>query len=672
MEQLHTFQGKWITNTELCDLLPRNVYHRQLEKLELDCSLHRNRHVLFRRRFELKSLEGRAVLYITADDFYKLYINGHPVAMGPTPSYHFAYFYDRIDVTDYLREGENVIAAHTLYQGLINRVWQSGDQRHGLLLDLEVAGATVLCSDTAFLTAVHSGYREIGVVGYDTGFLEEYDCRAAEVGFALDDFDDSGWEAARIAAHADHVLAPSRTKQLVSERIAPVVRSQKGNTVTLDFGSNYVGYLCVTARGRDGDAVIVRQGQELCEDGSVRYALRANCVYEERWLLREGVSVLDQYDYKAFRYAELLLPEGCAVDEVYLLARHYPFTLTAKMKPEVERDPALRQIFALCVNTLQYGTQEAVLDCVDREKGYYIADGCYSALTHTILTGRDDMLRKLIDDAFLSCKIEPSMMNCLNSSCMQETTDAPLMLIKAIWWLYRYTGDAAYLRTVYPKAVALMEVYRKSYEREGLICELDKWCVVEWPKEYRDGYDVDLTQGKVCHEPHVVSNALYLQAIGMVNRMAAALSLPAYRDEEPVREAFLKAFYNAESGLFRDSAKTEHCSLIGNVFAFGCGLCPSEQSDAAVWRMIRERGISSVYIFGAFPILEGAVRSGRMGEISSLLLDEGAWLRMLREGATTTFEGWGKETKWNTSLFHLTVSYAAVFLADIDCRWLLL
>lgn len=44
---------------------------------------------------------------------------------------------------------------------------------------------------------------------------------------------------------------------------------------------------------------------------------------------------------------------------------------------------------------------------------------------------------------------------------------------------------------------------------------------------------------------------------------------------------------------------------------------------------------------------------------------------MLREGATTTFEGWGKETKWNTSLFHLTVSYAAVFLADIDHSHLL-
>jgi len=43
---------------------------------------------------------------------------------------------------------------------------------------------------------------------------------------------------------------------------------------------------------------------------------------------------------------------------------------------------------------------------------------------------------------------------------------------------------------------------------------------------------------------------------------------------------------------------------------------------------------------------------------------------MLREDATTTFEGWGKDTKWNTSLFHLTMSYAALFLADTDHRHL--
>ena len=49
-------------------------------------------------------------------------------------------------------------------------------------------------------------------------------------------------------------------------------------------------------------------------------------------------------------------------------------------------------------------------------------------------------------------------------------------------------------------------------------------------------------------------------------------------------------------------------------------------------------------------------------------VDDGAWKRKLREDATTTFEGWGKDTKWNTSLFHLTLTDAAIFMADIDLK----
>lgn len=49
-----------------------------------------------------------------------------------------------------------------------------------------------------------------------------------------------------------------------------------------------------------------------------------------------------------------------------------------------------------------------------------------------------------------------------------------------------------------------------------------------------------------------------------------------------------------------------------------------------------------------------------------MLTDEGARRRIIREGGTTTFEVWGRDTKRNTSLFHLTMTYAAVFMADID------
>jgi hypothetical protein len=43
---------------------------------------------------------------------------------------------------------------------------------------------------------------------------------------------------------------------------------------------------------------------------------------------------------------------------------------------------------------------------------------------------------------------------------------------------------------------------------------------------------------------------------------------------------------------------------------------------------------------------------GEREKAERLATDEGAWLNMLAEGATTTFEAWGKAQKWNTSLFH--------------------
>jgi hypothetical protein len=124
------------------------------------------------------------------------------------------------------------------------------------------------------------------------------------------------------------------------------------------------------------------------------------------------------------------------------------------------------------------------------------------------------------------------------------------------------------------------------------------------------------------------------------------------------------AFYDGEKGSFKDGIWSEHISLIGNLFPYAFGLCPDERSKENILQMLTEREISSVSFFGAFLYLEGLVREGKEELIKEVMLCEGAWLRMLSEGATTTFEGWGKDTKWNTSLFHLTLSYGALFLAD--------
>ena len=450
------------------------------------------------------------------------------------------------------------------------------------------------------------------------------------------------------------------------EKVQPVSATAFENRILYDFGSNYVGYLCVCAKGKKGDIVTVRCAQELNDDGTLRYNLRANCTYEEEWILSDGESFLDWFDYKSFRYAELSIPANVEMLDVYFCVRHYPFVLKTQLKPDYAFNKELREIWNLCVHTQKYGVQEVIQDCMEREKGFYLGDGCYTALTNMILTGDDSMVRKLIDDAFSTSFITETLVTCMCCSFMQEIAEYPLILVYLVLWHYNYTGDKEYLMQNYTKVTRLLDAYRRDYEKGGLLRDLDKWCVVEWPKNFQHEYDVDIREGQICKEAHVSINAYYIAAIRTANAIATVLSLPQYRDETPLISAFYTAFYDKDNHLFKDGENTEHISLVGNSFVYGLGLCSDKEFQQNFLSMINKHGISSLSFFCTFPVFMGFVRNRRYDLIKQCLLDDNAWKRILQEDGTTTFEGWGKDTKWNTSLFHLTMSYAATFMSDVD------
>ena len=105
-----------ITTPDFAAREPLNVFHREAEPWQNrhDAALE-NKHILFRRAFTLESVPEKAILYLTADDYYKLYINGSFVTQGPAPGYPFHYYYNTLDITKYLHKGENLIAVHTYY-----------------------------------------------------------------------------------------------------------------------------------------------------------------------------------------------------------------------------------------------------------------------------------------------------------------------------------------------------------------------------------------------------------------------------------------------------------------------------------------------------------------------------------------------------------------------------
>ena len=57
-------------------------------------------------------------------------------------------------------------------------------------------------------------------------------------------------------------------------------------------------------------------------------------------------------------------------------------------------------------------------------------------------------------------------------------------------------------------------------------------------------------------------------------------------------------------------------------------------------------------VYMAYFALAALKVNGEYELAKEFISDPACWLNMLKEGATTTFEAWGKDQKWNTSLFH--------------------
>ena len=650
----------WITDSEMAKLTPIYVYGKEFDPKKPPESPVQNAHILFRRKFSLGAFT-RATLRVSADDRYKVYLNGNFADVGPAPAFPFAYSCRELDVTALLREGENLLAAHTFYSGVINRVEVSGDNLHGFFCELYADGKRVLTSDETFRTARHTGYSSLGLYGYQTGFLERYDCRAPEIGFEKEDFDDSAWAFAVPNPNCTHVLTDVR-EPLVTARMTPAVVKQNGNVVFIDVGREICGYLTFAVQGKRGDTVVIRSGEELLEDGRVRFDGRNNCRFEEEMILSGGRDVLSQYDYKGFRYAELLLPDGAAVSDIRVLCRHAAYREAVDL---TAGDKRLEEVLRLCADTLRYGVQDICFDCPTREKGQYLGDAGFIGMSHAAVTGKANVLKQVLRDVSRSSFICEGLMAVAPASYRQEIADYSLLFPYFVLWAYRFDGDKAFLREMLPAVQGVYRYFRRYENADGLLESVtEKWNLVDWPANLRDGYDFPLTQPPTPPGLHEVPTAYYLALMDAAREMCDALGEPYFCDPAHTREGFFRVFYDADAALFRDAPGSSHHSIQANILPLAFGICEEPAFVKNVLAMVREKRLTSMN-YASYFVLLALDRLGEYDLLKEMIVDEGAWRRMLREGATTCFEAWGKDAKWNTSLFHPWLSFPVLFAEHI-------
>ena len=650
------FKGKWICRKEFSSLAPINLFHREVKsnKDYTHSDNLKNLHTLFKKEFDFTGAE-KVVIRITADDYFKLYINKKFVGQGPTAGYHFCYYYNEFDITNLLKSGKNEILVHNYYQGHINRVWNSGDYRMGMIADLIADNEVILSTDESWLLCPVTNITGECNIGYETGYSECVDSRIINTEFI----------SCSVKNDIDYTFnsAPSVNLQ-VYEKKAKEVKNLKNGGIFVDFGEEITGTLKVLAEGKSSDKVLIRYGEELNADGSVRFETRCYCHYEDALILNGNNCVFEGYDYKAFRYAEIL-PQNSDIEiqEVTAVVRHYPFddsACTLKSSNKI-----LEAVFNLCKNGVKYGSQDIFVDCPSREKGQYAGDLTITGASHIYLTGDIRLFEKAIINQAQSQLISEGILAVAPGSLMQEIADYSLQFPILLLRHYMHTGDQGFLKSMLPVCEKMLSHFKQFDRGDGMLELVDTWNLVDWPDNLRDNYDFPLTNpiGKGVHN---VINAFYVGAVTQVEQIKDILGIHHENKSKELKEKFNSIFFDEKIGLYVDSENSRHSSLHANVIPLYYGLEPSFATNNIADFIAKKDLVCGVYM--AYFYLKALAKTGRYDAVWDTLVSEGSssWYNMVREGGTTCFEAWGVDQKFNTSLCHPWASApVSVIIEDI-------
>ncbi len=363
----------------------------------------------YRKPLEAANEVRRATVYASALGIYELEINGRRVGRSMfTPGwcdYAKRCLYNTFDVTDMIRQGQNVLGA------IVADGWYAGYVGYGLLvgygpnrcgrymygktpamlvqLELEYADGSreTIATDPTWKVATGP------ILEADMLMGESYDARLELAGWSSPGFDDSTWTAAVAAEDNGSLKAqfidqsgprevelgfrkPPRMQAhpgvpvVPIEEIRPRAITEPGPGVYIfDMGQNFSGVVRLKVRGPAGARIQIRHGEMLHTDGRLMTENLRKARATDTYILRgdpEGEVWTPRFTYHGFQFVELTgYPGKPQLDAVTGLVIHSQTPLASSFECS---DAMVNQLFRNVVWTQRANFLEIPTDCPQRDE----------------------------------------------------------------------------------------------------------------------------------------------------------------------------------------------------------------------------------------------------------------------------------------------------------------
>jgi len=635
----------------------------------------------FRKSIDLTAKPSNFIVKVSADNRYKLFVNGTLVSLGPARGDTYYWNYETVDIAPYLIAGKNTVAV-IVWNEAGYRPEAQVSLRTGFILQGNSANEEILNTNNTWKCIRNKAYRPLTGIGYPTYYVagpgEIVDMGKSVKGWMNTGFDDSAWPNAAaldrgkpkgMADAFGWMLVPSPIPQmeLTTQRI-PVLRKADGvivpdsfpvaktsitipanTTATLLLDQTYLTSAYVTFNFSNGknagislgytEALFTslahyrtKKGNRNDVDGKI-FAGRKDS------LISDGTAnqTFTTLYWRTFRYIRLRVQtkdEPLIIDDIYGTFTGYPFRFNAKLQTG---NPEMRKMLDIGWRTARLDAMETYMDCPYYEQLQYIGDTRIQALISYYNSGDDRLARNAINLMDHSRIAEGLTLSRHPSYSPQIISTFSLWYIGVLhdYWMYR--PDSNFVKGKLPGERAVLDFFGKYQQPDGSLKDTPYWTFVDWvtSKGWESGMPPKGAKGN-----SAIMDLQLLWAYQLAAQMESKMGLPDFanlyrKKATQLKQTIQNKYWDPVKKLYADTEDKDLFSQHANSLAILTGMIKGADAAALGKKILADTSLTQCSIYFKYYMHQALIKAG-LGNDYMNWLD--VWRANIKMGLTTWAE----------------------------------
>ena len=632
----------------------------------------------FRKEFDLKALPKKFVINISADNRYKLFVNEQYITFGPAAGDLNNWNYEKLDISNYLHEGNNIIAV---------QVWNWGEgkgprqisARTAFILQGEGEIETVANSNSTWRVISDPSYSPIVNTertirqGYIAGVSEKIDGKKHLWSWYRNGDQSIDWQIPLVIGKGASQglntwmgitpwILKERSIPLMEEKVESIpkicyikgvefekeeydgrlkIKIPKKSRVEILLDNNVLtmGYPSVICSGGKNSRISIKYQEALFnEDGS-----KGN---RNDWEGKELKGVEDIYfpdggDYRKFeplwirifRYIKITIEtdeDELLIDDFHSRFTAYPLHEKAFFR---SNDAYLSKIWDASWRTVRLCALETYMDCPYYEQLQYIGDTRIQALISTYIAGETRLFRNAIDQFNNSIQPMGLTKSAHPTEGIQIIPPFSLVYILMIHDYLMLSDDPHYINKYIPSIEFILSWFIKKIDETGMIGPLPYWNHIDGGAEgFNAGSPPGIDEGNSAHMSILLAYTLD-KSIEIFDYFDMNEKNLRYKDiSDRLKKSVNHLCYDSKKGLFAETPKKEIFSQHTNSFAILAELRDEKDNYEIGKKLLDDMSLIKTTLYFDFYKFEALKKAG----LGDKIIDEmGKWIEFLDVGLTT-------------------------------------